>query len=53
MLEWTLFGPLTKTDAINLLVHVVRNPLGRYIAFDFFKVHWDQMSQRYFSTKCK
>lgn len=46
MLDWTLLEPLAKTDSINLMVHLVRNPLGRYLAFDFFKVHWDQILKR-------
>ena len=43
MIDWTLHGPLAKTDSIHMLVYLVRNPLGRYLAFDFFKNHWDKV----------
>ena len=43
MIDWTLHGAVAKMDSINMLVYLVRNPLGRYLAFDFFKIHWDKV----------
>ncbi|XP_046648039.1 aminopeptidase N-like [Daphnia pulicaria] len=43
MIDWVIQGPLTKMDSIHMLIYLVRNPLGRYLAFDFFKIHWDKI----------
>ena len=49
MLGWTLYGqngPLAKMDTMHLLLHMVRNRLGRYLTFDFLKSHWDQVVKK-------
>ena len=47
MLNWTLDGTLSKSDSLNLFTHLVRHPLGRYMSFEFFKVNWDFINERY------
>lgn len=44
-LEWSLNSTsgIRKQDGGSVFRHVSNNPLGRYIAFDFFRNNWNEL----------